>query len=32
MSAPRLLLLVLMSMLSGCANAGTWVELGGQRS
>lgn len=31
MSAPRLLLLVLMSMLSGCANAGNWVELGGQR-
>jgi uncharacterized membrane protein (UPF0127 family) len=31
MSAPRLLLLVLMSLLSGCANAGSWVELGGQR-
>ena len=31
MSAPRLLLLVLMSLLSGCANAGNWVELGGQR-
>ena len=31
MSAPRLLLLVLMSMLSGCASAGSWVELGGQR-
>ena len=31
MSAPRLLLLVLMSMLSGCASAGNWVELGGQR-
>ncbi len=31
MSASRLLLLVLMSMLSGCASAGSWVELGGQR-
>lgn len=31
MPASRLLLLVLMSMLSGCASAGGWVELGGQR-
>ena len=31
MSPPRLLLLVLMSLLSGCASAGSWVELGGQR-
>jgi uncharacterized membrane protein (UPF0127 family) len=31
MSAPRLLLLVLMSLLSGCASAANWVELGGQR-
>ncbi|MEO8367460.1 MAG: DUF192 domain-containing protein [Pseudoxanthomonas sp.] len=31
MSASRLLLLVLMSMLSGCASAGSWVELVGQR-
>ena len=31
MSASRLLLLVLMSLLSGCASAGSWVELGGQR-
>jgi uncharacterized membrane protein (UPF0127 family) len=31
MSAPRLLPLVLMSMLSGCASATNWVELGGQR-
>jgi len=31
MPVPRLLLLVLMSLLSGCASAGSWVELGGQR-
>lgn len=31
MSAPRLLLLVLLSLLSGCASASNWVELGGQR-
>lgn len=31
MFPPRLILLVLMSMLSGCASAGSWVELGGQR-
>ena len=31
MPAPRLLLLVLLSLLSGCASAGSWVELGGQR-
>ncbi|HYM86967.1 MAG TPA: DUF192 domain-containing protein [Pseudoxanthomonas sp.] len=31
MSPPRLLLLVLMSLLSGCASAANWVELGGQR-
>ena len=32
MPASRLLLLVLMSLLSGCASAGShWVELGGQR-
>lgn len=31
MPAPRLLLLVLLSLLSGCASAGNWVELGGQR-
>ncbi|MEO6103210.1 MAG: DUF192 domain-containing protein [Pseudoxanthomonas sp.] len=31
MSASRPLLLVLMSLLSGCASAGNWVELGGQR-
>ena len=30
MFPPRLILLVLMSMLSGCASAGSWVELGGQ--
>jgi uncharacterized membrane protein (UPF0127 family) len=31
MSASRLLPLVLMSLLSSCASAGNWVELGGQR-
>lgn len=31
MSAPRLMLLVLMLLLSGCADAANWVELGGQR-
>ena len=32
MSQPRLLLLVLMSLLSGCASAaGHWVEIGGER-
>ena len=31
MSVSRLLPLVLLSLLSGCANAGNWVELGGQR-
>ena len=31
MSISRLLPLVLLSLLSGCASAGNWVELGGQR-
>jgi len=31
MSTLRLLPLVLLSLLSGCASAGSWVELGGQR-
>ncbi|KAF1716197.1 ACR family protein [Pseudoxanthomonas yeongjuensis] len=31
MSVSRLLPLVLLSLLSGCASAGSWVELGGQR-
>jgi uncharacterized membrane protein (UPF0127 family) len=31
MPASRLCLLVLMSVLSGCASAGSWVELAGQR-
>ena len=31
MSLPRTVLLVLTLLLSGCANAGDWVELGGQR-
>jgi uncharacterized membrane protein (UPF0127 family) len=31
MPAHRISLLLLMLLLSGCANAGSWVELGGQR-
>jgi uncharacterized membrane protein (UPF0127 family) len=31
MSRPRLSLLVLLFLLSGCASAGSWVEVGGQR-
>ena len=31
MFQPRLLLLAFAFLLSGCANAGSWVELGGQR-
>lgn len=31
MSSTRTFLLLLMLLLSGCANAGSWVELGGQR-
>ncbi|NDK37956.1 DUF192 domain-containing protein [Pseudoxanthomonas gei] len=31
MSFPRIALLVMTLLLSGCANAGDWVELGGQR-
>jgi uncharacterized membrane protein (UPF0127 family) len=31
MPALRISLLLLMVLLSGCANAGSWVELGGQR-
>ena len=31
MPALRTSLLLLMLLLSGCANAGSWVELGGQR-
>jgi uncharacterized membrane protein (UPF0127 family) len=31
MPSIRISLLLLMSLLSGCASAGSWVELGGQR-
>ena len=31
MSSIRISLLLLMSLLSGCASASSWVELGGQR-
>ena len=31
MPSLRISLLLLMSLLSGCASAGNWVELGGQR-